>query len=600
MSQTKIDMSNLSDSVVSALSVPKISAVLYPGNDTAASTAGGQTLSINGSGFASGAVVLLDGQTISVVSVISGTQIQFTSPAKATGSYSLVVINTDGGTATFTQGIQYSGTPNWSTPSGSLATVYETMPISATVSASSDSNIIYTVASGTLPVGALLNSTTGAISGNANTVSGSTTYSFVLQAEDAEKQETNRNFSITVNPDVVTWSSPAEGTTYTANLNQSLSISLSATSAAGKSITYTANSLPTGLTLTGSSISGTVTNSGSSSSLITATAATTLKTANRTLNFTVIGLPGSSWTYKSNLSTQISDERISLTYFSGAVVGAVNGRSFYSTDSGNSWTVSAYSSSMVQVENTGNQIAASPTKVLIAGGKPGAGGIYVMGQSSVGGAWTQSYYENRATYITGITYVNSRFFVYGWYRALLVSANDGTSWTDLTTNLTSSGVNANLEVTGIVWTGTKYVLSGYVGASYQYTQFWTSTDLVTWTYVTQINLSSSVFSLANNGNVIVGPPTGSTSHAYSTDGGTTWNTGTIPYGIYRRIIWNGTQFLAAGDDGVVVTSTDGITWTNRTTSLTSTGYGVTRVWTSTWTGSGYVVAGSSCKVATSP
>ena len=36
MSQTKIDISNLSDSVIAALSVPKITTLQYPGDDTAA------------------------------------------------------------------------------------------------------------------------------------------------------------------------------------------------------------------------------------------------------------------------------------------------------------------------------------------------------------------------------------------------------------------------------------------------------------------------------------------------------------------------------------------------------------------------------------
>jgi len=61
-------------------------------------------------------------------------------------------------------------------------------------------------------------------------------------------------------------------------------VTLSATSAAGKSITYTANTLPTGVTITGAVVNGTPTVAGTTNSLITATATTTNRTATR--NFT--------------------------------------------------------------------------------------------------------------------------------------------------------------------------------------------------------------------------------------------------------------------------------------------------------------------------
>lgn len=122
------------------INTPKVSTIGYPGDDTAADPAGGQTITLTGSGFLAGASVLINGSAVGVVSVVSSTTITFTSPANSTGSYVLYVINTDGGTAIAIPGIQYSGVPTWTTAAGSLATVYETSTIANTFSATSDSN----------------------------------------------------------------------------------------------------------------------------------------------------------------------------------------------------------------------------------------------------------------------------------------------------------------------------------------------------------------------------------------------------------------------------------------------------------------------------
>ena len=268
---------------------PKISSLTYAGDDTAANPTGAQTITINGSGFSSGAAVYVAGSLASSVTVVSSIQVTFSSPAKAAGNYALILVNADGGTATFIPGMQYSGVPSWSTSSGSLASVYETTSVSSTLSATSDSPVTYSVTSGALPTGVTLTSGSGVIAGTAPAqVSGSTTYNFTASAIDGENQDTPRNFSVTVNADAVTWSSPADNTTYSLSQNTAMeSITLSAASAAGKTITYTANSLPTGLSISGSTIVGTPTVVASTSSIITATASGTSKTSTRTFNWTV-------------------------------------------------------------------------------------------------------------------------------------------------------------------------------------------------------------------------------------------------------------------------------------------------------------------------
>jgi len=233
--------------------------------------------------------------------------ITLVSPARAAGNYSLILVNPDGAGATFVPGIQYSGTPTWSTPSGTLATVYETNAISNLLSATSDSPVTYSIVSGNLPEGVTLNSATGLVSGAVGTVSGAMTYSFTADAKDGEGQDTNRNFSYTVNPDAVTWSSPAAGTTLTGFISTAFSQALASTSAAGKAITYTANALPTGLSISGSSITGTPVAAYPGSSLITATTATTNRTTNIAVNWNITLAPFTSklWSWGYNNTGQL-------------------------------------------------------------------------------------------------------------------------------------------------------------------------------------------------------------------------------------------------------------------------------------------------------
>lgn len=179
---------------------PTITAITYPGDDTAADPAGGQTITLTGTNFATGAKVIVNGSQPSAVSVVSTTQITFTCPALATGSYIIYVVNADGTTAIAAPGLQVSGLPTWTTSAGTLGTANANSAVSYTVAATGDAPITYSVYSGSLPSGLTLNSTTGTISGTTPTPSTATTYNFTIRSTDAQKQDTDRAFSITVNP----------------------------------------------------------------------------------------------------------------------------------------------------------------------------------------------------------------------------------------------------------------------------------------------------------------------------------------------------------------------------------------------------------------
>ena len=180
--------------------VPKITSLSYPGSATAADLAGGQTITVNGTGFLSGISVYVANTIIGSASVVSSTQVTFTSTAQTAGSYTLSVVNTDGGSASYVPGLTYSALPVWSTAAGSLGSsdggaTISTITLAATENSQS---ITYAVTSGSLPTGLSLASN-GNITGTLSSPASTTTYNFTVTATDPQNQTASRNFSYTVN-----------------------------------------------------------------------------------------------------------------------------------------------------------------------------------------------------------------------------------------------------------------------------------------------------------------------------------------------------------------------------------------------------------------
>jgi len=166
-----------------------------------------ETVDINGTDFTNGASVEFIHSTnntpykLSTVTYVSATQLRVTVPASTLTEgtdYKVRVENPNGLAAISTSTVLYSQNVSFSTASGSLGSVGEGESASFSVSASSNSSITYSITSGSLPSGLSLNSSTGAITGTAPTVSADTTSTFTITATDAESQTASRSFSITV------------------------------------------------------------------------------------------------------------------------------------------------------------------------------------------------------------------------------------------------------------------------------------------------------------------------------------------------------------------------------------------------------------------
>jgi len=183
---------------------PTISSIDYPGSVTAADPAGSESITINGTGFITGASVTIGGTAAGSVSFVSATELTITTPAKAAGDYDIVVTNTDGGTATSINGISYNGVPAWTTAAGSLGTFASDTTISTiTLQATEPDSgtITFSITNGTLPTGLSL---TGAdIDGTTTLETADTLYTFTVTATDDESQTTPRTFTITVTKQLI-------------------------------------------------------------------------------------------------------------------------------------------------------------------------------------------------------------------------------------------------------------------------------------------------------------------------------------------------------------------------------------------------------------
>ena len=267
-------------------SAPTIATIGYVGDNTATDVAGGETVTLTGTGFVTGCSIIINGSPVGAVTFINSTQVTFVAPALAAGTYILYLVNSNGSTAISVPGISYSGVPSFYTGAGSVGTVYETSSFNSNVAAVGDSAITYSIASGLLPTGATLNAN-GVITGTSVLTGNATTYTFGVNASDGQNQDVTRTYTITVNPDSVTWSSPASGATVSLGQNSSSTTTLTATSAAGKAVTYTANALPTGLSIVGSAVTGTPTVLGNTTSILTANATSTTRSADITVTWNV-------------------------------------------------------------------------------------------------------------------------------------------------------------------------------------------------------------------------------------------------------------------------------------------------------------------------
>jgi hypothetical protein len=135
--------------------------------------------------------------TADSVAFTNATTIVATFTLSVDGTYYLRAENNDGLAVRSTNALlTVSDAPAWTTAAGSLGTVAAAGTINFTVAATNATT--FGVQSGSLPGGASLNTSTGAITGTESGSTATTTYTFTIRATDAQAQTADRQFTITI------------------------------------------------------------------------------------------------------------------------------------------------------------------------------------------------------------------------------------------------------------------------------------------------------------------------------------------------------------------------------------------------------------------
>ena len=294
--------------------------------------ASGTSFTITGVGFASGAVVTFVGNdntlyTAATTTFTNTTSLTATTPSAfpiSNSPYGVTVTLASGATTTRTAQITAGTAPSWTTASGTLGSYSETASISTSVVATDPDGgaITYSVVSGALPSGVSLNTSTGAITGTAPSVTVDTTYSFTIRATDVGSNTTDRAFSITVLDNIApVWTTPAGslGNVYDAS-RTGASFTVAATDAQTVSYSLVSGSYPGGMSLNSSTgvISGNVTSVGTDT----------------TYNFTLAASDGSLSTNRAFSITVYAPAALLYTSGSGTFTTSQGQKNFTVTISG--------------------------------------------------------------------------------------------------------------------------------------------------------------------------------------------------------------------------------------------------------------------------
>lgn len=104
---TRVGVNDLTDQAKTYFDLmPKAANIVY--NGATASTAGGETLAITGTGFQVGVVIYINNSPVGVVSRVNYTRLTFTTPALSAGTYKIIIVNPDGGWSQVLPGIVYA------------------------------------------------------------------------------------------------------------------------------------------------------------------------------------------------------------------------------------------------------------------------------------------------------------------------------------------------------------------------------------------------------------------------------------------------------------------------------------------------------------
>ena len=314
-------------------------------------------------------------------------------------------------------------------------------------------------------------------------------------------------------------------------------------------------------------------------------------------------LDGITWT---NTNSGTTSNLTTIAYGSGIfVAGGTNGTVIYSTD-GKVWQKSgAVSYTTVNNITFGNSLFVAVTLL---------GGIYT---SSTGVTWTART-SGITTPLNSVAYGSTNFVAVGSGGVILTSSdNTATSW--------SSQTVGNSDLLGIDYQGSTFVATGknnkalystngttwyrslidtFVAVTSDGTNGWAITSwgdvykatTTSFAYVSSVASGIENFTnIYHNGAGLFTVLTGS-GGIYTSSNGTTWTSRTSGVATsLNEVYFDGTTWVVVGDSGVILSSTNGTTFTSRTSGVTTNLISVYKLSTTTW-----IVVGTAGTIVTSP
>lgn len=184
---------------VASVATPTVVSFVYPNSALAASTAGGETITVNGYNFLNTSTITVNGVSVTTT-FVSFNQLTFVSNVmQGDGIYNLVVTNPSTSLSS-TAKIPFSTPPIFYTSAGTLGTFTPGAPvyIPINVYTSPVETVLTTLNSGSLPSGLVLDTYNSIISGTAPVITTTTNYSFVLILTNSNNQSSTRSFSISI------------------------------------------------------------------------------------------------------------------------------------------------------------------------------------------------------------------------------------------------------------------------------------------------------------------------------------------------------------------------------------------------------------------
>jgi len=173
-----------------------------------------------------------------------------------------------------------------------------------------------------------------------------------------------------------------------------------------------------------------------------------------------------------------------------------------------------------------------------------------------------------------------------------MTSADGLNWDVYTSVMTASSNCAD-----VVWdsTNSQFVASASTYSGGTIGHMYTSPDAVNWTLISTTGPTLSIQSMAHSpsaGFVVVGSSDYVTGEIWSSADAITWTKQTVPNKL-NDVAWLNNQFIAVGNNGAILTSPDGMTWTTQASGVAASLYNVA------WNGSVYVATGTSNTVLSS-